>query len=125
MSNDPTYKETKQPIELAKQADQSVAPDIEKARAAVKGQSKVELADNPDATKTTDARELEKQAGKDEKKDCKFCHGKGKKKKKKKMMSNVRGLVNRRAILSAMTLTRQWKSATLVTLPTLEPTFPR
>jgi len=62
VSNDPTYKETKQPIELAKQADQSVSPDIEKARAAVKGQSKDQLADNPDATKTTDARELEKQA---------------------------------------------------------------
>ena len=47
---------------IKKTADQSVEPDIAKAKAAIEGQSKAELADNPDATKTTDACELEKQA---------------------------------------------------------------
>ena len=45
-----------------KTADQSVEPDVAQAKSAIEGKSKAELADNPDATDTVDARELEKQA---------------------------------------------------------------
>ena len=50
-----------------KRADQSVAPDIAEAKSELDHGAKAQLADNPDAVKTVDAMELEKQA----------CHGLG------------------------------------------------
>ena len=78
LSNSPESVQTKDPIELAKQADQSVSPDIEEAKRGVGGKSKAELAGSPEATQTTDPLDLGKQA--DEKKEvydpCAKCgHG--------------------------------------------------
>jgi len=62
LSNSPESVQTKDPIELAKQADQSVSPDIEEAKKGVGGKSKAELAGSPEATQTTDPLDLGKQA---------------------------------------------------------------
>jgi hypothetical protein len=62
LSNSPESVQTRDPIELAKQADQSVSPDIEEAKKGVGGKSKAELAGSPEATQTTDPLDLGKQA---------------------------------------------------------------